>query len=210
MTTTAFDDQFTPSTQTIEIVHAPYEPVAILKRNVAELELALKRQTERAEAAEAELARLAQQKPVAWRHENGNIFLPWQKDLIVTGAVFSPLYAAPVPAPAVPNEIGLGKGEFVIWPVKIGGVHGLAFVKTNDPQAVGAFHAEPEDGQIELGAGDSVIHFGNAESAMVLAERLQYVIALLQSAEVQAVGKWQLTPATTHPVDRKAGEVRHD
>ena len=43
----------------------------------------------------------------------------------------------------------------------------------------------PEDGQIELGAGDSVIHFGNAESAMVLAERLQYVIALLQSAEVR-------------------------
>lgn len=185
MTTTAHDDQFTPSTQTIEIVHAPYEPVAILKRNVAELELALKRQTERAEAAEAELARLAQQKPVAWQHENGNIFLPWQKDLITTNAVFSPLYAAHVPAPAVPNEIGLGKGEFVIWPVKIGGVHGLAFVKTNDPQAVGAFHAEPEDGQIELGAGDSVIHFGNAESAMVLAERLQYVIALLQSAEVR-------------------------
>ena len=41
MTTTAHEDQFTPSTQTIEIVHAPYEPVAILKRNVAELELAL-------------------------------------------------------------------------------------------------------------------------------------------------------------------------
>ncbi len=95
------------------------------------------------------------------------------------------LKADPVPAPAVPNEIGLGKGEFVIWPVKLGGVHGLAFVKTNDPKAVGAFHAEPEDGQIELGAGDSVIHFGNAESAMVLAERLQYVIALLQSAEVR-------------------------
>ena len=162
----------------------PYSTEAILRRNIAALEVALRQQTERAEAAEAELANLAQQKPVAWRHENGNIFLPWQKDLITTSAVFSPLYAAHVPAPAVPNEIGLGKGEFVIWPVKIGGVHGLAFVKTNDPQAVGAFHAEPEDGQIELGAGDSVIHFGNAESAMVLAERLQYVIALLQSAEV--------------------------
>mgnify|MGYP006782227019 FL=1 len=58
MTTTAHEDQFTPSTQTIEIVHAPYEPVAILKRNVAELELALKRQTERAEKAEGELAEL--------------------------------------------------------------------------------------------------------------------------------------------------------
>jgi len=184
MTTTAHDDQFTPATQTVVVVREAYDTVAILRRNIAALEVALKQQTERAEAAEAELARLAQQKPVAWRHENGNIFLPWQKDLITTSAVFSPLYAAHVPAPAVPNEIGLGKGEFVIWPVKIGGVHGLAFVKTNDPQAVGAFHAEPEDGQIELGAGDSVIHFGNAESAMVLAERLQYVIALLQSAEV--------------------------
>jgi len=47
--------------------------------------------------AQAEMLR--EQKPVAWRHENGNIFLPWQKDLIVTGAVFSPLFAAPVPAP---------------------------------------------------------------------------------------------------------------
>ncbi len=99
MTTTAHEDQFTTSTQTIESVHAPYEPVAILKRNVAELELALKRQTERAEKTEAELAKLREQKPVAWRHENGNIFLPWQKDMIVTGAVFSPLFAAPVPAP---------------------------------------------------------------------------------------------------------------
>src|SRR5574343_994790 len=35
---------------------------------------------------------------------------------------------------AAPNEIGLGKGEFVIWPVKINGVHGLAFVKTADPK----------------------------------------------------------------------------
>lgn len=34
--------------------------------------------------------------------------------------------------------------------------------------------------------------------------------ALLQSAEVQAGDKWQLTPAPTHPADRNAGEVRHD
>ena len=112
MTTTAFVDQFTAATQTIEGVHAPYEPVAILKRNVAELELALKQQTERAEAAEAELARLAQQKPVAWRHENGNIFLPWQKDMIVTGAVFSPLFAAPL-VPAVPKEWKQAVSDFL-------------------------------------------------------------------------------------------------
>ena len=97
--TTAFDDQFTPATQTTEPVRHPYDTSVSLSQNYANLELALKQQTERAEAAEAELANLAQQKPVAWQHENGNIFLPWQKDLIVTGAVFSPLFAAHVPAP---------------------------------------------------------------------------------------------------------------
>ena len=100
--TTAFDDQFTPATQTIEPVRHPYDTSVSLSQNYANLGLALKQQTERAEKAEAELANLAQQKPVAWRHENGNIFLPWQKDLITTSAVFSPLYAAPVHAPAVP------------------------------------------------------------------------------------------------------------
>ncbi len=113
MTTTAFDDQFTVGTQTIEPVRQPYDTVAILRRNIAALEVALRTQTERAEAAEAELANLAQQKPVAWRHENGNIFLPWQKDLITTGAVFSPLYAAPVPAPAVPDEWKQAVSEFL-------------------------------------------------------------------------------------------------
>ena len=170
----------------------------------------------RMERAEAELAKLAQQKPVAWMDAEGDTYkeeppenwcpphvplyasfahamhkgathcddcgLTWLDDGL--NPLGCPYCKDAVPEPAVPNEIPLGKGEFVIWPVKIGGVHGLAFVKTNAPKAVGASHAEPEDGQIELGAGDSVIHFGNAESAMVLAERLQYVIALLQPAEV--------------------------
>lgn len=48
MTTTAFDDQFTPSNQTIEPVRHPYSTEAILRRNVADLELALRTQTERA------------------------------------------------------------------------------------------------------------------------------------------------------------------
>ena len=102
MTTTAHEDQFTPSTQTIEIVHAPYEPVAILKRNVAELELALKRQTERAEKAEGELAelqatlaKLREQKPVAhidyWKSD-GTLIARRQE---TSGGK---LYAAPVPA----------------------------------------------------------------------------------------------------------------
>lgn len=34
--------------------------------------------------------------------------------------------------------------------------------------------------------------------------------ALLQSTEVQAGDKWQLTPAPTHPADRNVREVRHD
>lgn len=55
MTTTAHEDQFTVGTQTIELVRQPYDTVAILKRNVADLEVALRTQTERAEAAEAEL-----------------------------------------------------------------------------------------------------------------------------------------------------------
>lgn len=55
MTTTACDDQFTVGTQTIEPVRQPYSTEAILHRNIADLEIALKRQTERAEAAEAEL-----------------------------------------------------------------------------------------------------------------------------------------------------------
>lgn len=141
------------------------------------------------EQLRSELAKLREQKPVRW-HVRGNYFHDGDAAILfasmnaVHGAKVEQLYAAPVPAPAVPNEIGLGKGEFVIWPVKIDGVHGLAFVKTDNPKAVGTCHAEPGHGQIELGSGDSVIYFGNAESAMVLAERLQYVATLLQSAEV--------------------------
>ena len=55
MTTTAHEDQFTTATQTIEPVRQLYDTAAILRRNVAKLEVALKQQTERAEAAEAEL-----------------------------------------------------------------------------------------------------------------------------------------------------------
>ena len=108
MTTTAFDDQFTPSTQTIESVHAPYEPVAILKRNVAELELALKRQTERAEKTEAELAKLREQKPVAWCDPVEFKDDPWSFQGLrcrTSNYPTMPLYAAPVPAPAAPYGV---------------------------------------------------------------------------------------------------------
>ena len=53
MTTTAFDDQFTAAP-----VHERYDVVTILRRNVAALELALKRQTDRAAALAAEVERL--------------------------------------------------------------------------------------------------------------------------------------------------------
>ena len=53
MTTTACDDQFAP--EPVEPVRERYDTATILRRNVADLEIALKQQTERAEAAEAEL-----------------------------------------------------------------------------------------------------------------------------------------------------------
>lgn len=43
--TTAFDDQFTPATQTIESVRHPYDTSVSLSQNYANLELALKQQT---------------------------------------------------------------------------------------------------------------------------------------------------------------------
>lgn len=125
MTTTAFDDQFTPATQTIEPVRHPYDTVAILRRNVADLEVALKQQTERAEAAEGELesvrednhsmmveinglreelARLRKQKPVAWCDPVEFKDDPWSFQGFrcrTSNYPTMPLYAAPVPAPAV-------------------------------------------------------------------------------------------------------------
>ena len=104
MTPTAHEDQFTIGTQTIEPVRQPYSTEAILRRNIASLEVALRTQTERAEAADAELAKLRKQKPVAWMREDGNLYLAWQKDLCLPEVRFSPLYASPIPAPAVPAE----------------------------------------------------------------------------------------------------------
>jgi septal ring factor EnvC (AmiA/AmiB activator) len=103
MTTTAFDDQFTAEP---ELVRQQYSTADILRRNVADLEIALKQQAERTEAAEAELlavrednhsmmveidelrkelARLREQEPVAWmlecQHWTGDTawLLSWSK-----------------------------------------------------------------------------------------------------------------------------------
>ena len=56
MTTTAFDDQFTVAPD--ELVRQPYDTVAILRRNVAALEVALRTQTERAIQAERDFESL--------------------------------------------------------------------------------------------------------------------------------------------------------
>ena len=128
MTTTAHEDQFTVAP---EPVHQPYSTADILRRNVADLELALKQQTERAEAAEAELlavrddnhsmmleidglrkelAKVREQEPVAYvkyKATGGNVGLSWFA--IPTQVYYpregEPLYVnpIPVPAPAVPS-----------------------------------------------------------------------------------------------------------
>jgi len=153
MTTTAHDDQYTTDP---EPLRQPYDTVAILRRNVADLEIALRKQTERAEsyaetlrsiasyvgaggynadtvdagvfeekirwgigeimerteAAEAGLAKLREQKPVAWI--NLNKWTPSDWPRCVTPEEYekklelltklTAVYAAPVPAPAVPEE----------------------------------------------------------------------------------------------------------
>ena len=134
MTTTACDDQFS---RTTERHIAMYSIESILRRNVADLEIALKQQTERAEAAdeklttaredmqswidsrngwmeragaaEAELAKLRKQKPVAWI--NLNKWTPSNGPRCVTPEEYekelelltklTAVYAAPVPALAV-------------------------------------------------------------------------------------------------------------
>jgi len=103
MSSTAFDDQFTVGTQTI-VLHQAYDTVAILRRNVADLEVALRKQTERAEKAESELTKAREQKPVAYvkyKATGGNVGLSWLA--VPTGAFYprdgEQLYAAPVPVP---------------------------------------------------------------------------------------------------------------
>lgn len=98
------------------------------------------------------------------------------RSLLQSLAVKDSLTTAPA-VQEVPMEVSLGKGEFVIWPVNDwNGRQGLAFARDANPQAVGTYHPEPTSGSIELGADDLVISFANVASAMVLAERLQYVI----------------------------------
>lgn len=101
MTTTAHEDQFTDAP---EPVRQQYSTADILRRNVADLELALKQQAERAKKAEAELAKARKQKPVFWYavDEITNDFMVERTP--DADIEWRPLFAAPVPAPAVPEE----------------------------------------------------------------------------------------------------------
>jgi len=91
MTTTAFDDQFTPSTQTILRVN-----VIESQQQIHDLQTRLAAAIERTEKAEAELAKLAQQKPVAWMDAEGDTYKEEPPENWCPPHV--PLYAAPVPA----------------------------------------------------------------------------------------------------------------
>ena len=99
MTTTAHEDQFTVAP---EPVHQPYSTADILRRNVADLEIALRKQTERAEKAEVELEMLREQRPA------GYVFGDWRGATTISAVKSShfntPLYAKPIPVatPAVP------------------------------------------------------------------------------------------------------------
>ena len=105
MSTTACDDQLAP-----EPTFDNHMGDVSVRFNVAPtMDEQLQAMTHRAEAAEAELAKLAQQKPVAYvkyKATGGNVGLSW---LAVPTGEFYPregeqLYVAPVPAPAVPEE----------------------------------------------------------------------------------------------------------
>ena len=104
MTTTAFDDQFTDAP---ELVRQPYDTASILRRNVADLEIALKQQTERAEAAEAELASLRWQEPVATlllSYDGADFEMYYDNNKLRFEGMSMKLYAAAGAAPAVPEE----------------------------------------------------------------------------------------------------------
>ena len=100
MTTTAFDDQFTDAP---EPARQPYDTGSILRRNVADLEIALKQQTERAEAAEAELASLRWQEPVATlllSYDGADFEMYYDNNKLRFEGMSMKLYAAAGAAPA--------------------------------------------------------------------------------------------------------------
>ena len=110
MPTIEFDDQFV--LEPAAPVRERYDTAAILRRNVANLEIALTQQTERAEAAEAELAKLALQKPfgrfvkiIDPIDKNSHTYgVAYYSGFYVADLLDKGVYAAPVAPPAVPDE----------------------------------------------------------------------------------------------------------
>lgn len=91
------------------MTNEPSNPIEMLCHEIAAIEVALRTQTELKEKAEKELAKLREQKPVAWiRTEHGGtgertVSFKGRPNITsirdeVTNPVFTPLYAAPVPA----------------------------------------------------------------------------------------------------------------
>ena len=204
MTTTAHEDQFTAEP---EPVRQPYDIVAILHRNIADMEVALRTQTERAEAAEAELAKLREQKPIKYLYRvtdcfGNDVLRDDPKGATILETI--PLYAVPVPTPHKGathcDDCGLTWLDDGLNPL------GCPYCKDSAPAP--AVPAEWRKVMDELLANDGAD--GSRYDANKWLAARDKARALLQSAEVQAGDKWQLTPAPTHPADRNAGEVRHD
>ena len=200
MTTTAHEDQFTVGTQTIEkTVRQPYDTVAILRRNIADMEVALRTQTELKEKAEAELlavrednhsmmleidglrkelAKLREQKPALYMafSECGQFIRYWTRDtanLDATMAVndFTVLefFARPTPAPAVPEE----------WRRVIDAALGLLESTTCETGV--CMCGDSVIGHADFSVGHSACDSGTYHQLGVI-EQLR---ALLQSAEVR-------------------------
>lgn len=182
MTSTAYDDQFTPATQTILRVN-----VIESQQQIHDLQTRLAAAIERATAAEAELAKMREQKPVAWCDPIEFKDDPWSFQGFrcrTNNYPTMPLYAAPVPAPAVPygvDEEAAYRISLAVYDWKKG-INPEPLLYAINRILATETHPLSDEGQRSL----------------------------LQSAEAQAGDKWQLTPATTHPVDRNAGKVRHD
>ena len=96
MTTTAFDDQFVSATETILALNVRDEC-----QQVHDLQVRLAAAIQRATDAEAEMAKLREQAPAGWVDADGDFYHGRNYPNVFPTAV--PVYAATVPAPAVPE-----------------------------------------------------------------------------------------------------------
>ena len=201
MTTTAFDDQFASATETILARNVRDEC-----QQVHDLQVRLAAAIQRATDAEAELARLREQKPVRW-HVRGNYFHDGDAAILFAsmnstcGAKVEQLYAAPVPANQPQSGVLAVPAE---WRDAVGAALGL--LENTTCESGVCMCGDSVIGHADFSVGHSACDSGTYHQIGVI-EQLR---ALLQSAEVHPDDKWQLTPAPTHPADRDAREVHHD